>query len=248
MTSLNRRPGLRTLAHAAQGPEAILANLDPQQREVALAARGPVCVLAGAGTARPGRSRTALPISRLRAGRSSPGAGRDIDHQGRRRTARQAAATGAARAGADLEKVRSPTFHSAALRQLTHFWPSTIGGSAPRVLESKISLVAEAARRLGSRPACRSCGMPRARSNGSRSRRYGRRTTRRPVPRRAGRRRWIRAPWPGSRGLRGTAHPAAPGRLRVCAGADGRHPRGVPGGAPRSGTATPASWSTSIRM
>ncbi len=32
------------------GPEAVLAALDPEQREVALAARGPVCVIAGAGT------------------------------------------------------------------------------------------------------------------------------------------------------------------------------------------------------
>ncbi len=32
------------------GSEAVLTNLDPEQREVALAARGPVCVLAGAGT------------------------------------------------------------------------------------------------------------------------------------------------------------------------------------------------------
>src|SRR5215472_13081338 len=34
----------------ADGPEAVLASLDPEQRQVALAARGPVCVLAGAGT------------------------------------------------------------------------------------------------------------------------------------------------------------------------------------------------------
>ena len=32
------------------GPEAVLAALDPEQREVALASRGPVCVIAGAGT------------------------------------------------------------------------------------------------------------------------------------------------------------------------------------------------------
>ena len=30
------------------GPEAVLAALDPEQREVALATRGPVCVIAGA--------------------------------------------------------------------------------------------------------------------------------------------------------------------------------------------------------
>src|SRR5581483_10201666 len=34
----------------ADGPEAILTALDPEQREVALATRGPVCVVAGAGT------------------------------------------------------------------------------------------------------------------------------------------------------------------------------------------------------
>src|SRR2546429_2166736 len=32
------------------GPEAVLAALDPEQQQVALATRGPVCVLAGAGT------------------------------------------------------------------------------------------------------------------------------------------------------------------------------------------------------
>ncbi len=49
---------------------------------------------------------------------------------------------------AGLERVQARTFHSAALRQLTHFWPSTVGGQAPQVIESKLSLIAEAARRL----------------------------------------------------------------------------------------------------
>jgi DNA helicase II / ATP-dependent DNA helicase PcrA len=34
------------------------------------------------------------------------------------------------------------------LRQLTHFWPLTVGGPPPRVLDSKAPLLAEAARRL----------------------------------------------------------------------------------------------------
>ena len=38
------------------------------------------------------------------------------------------------------------TFHSAALRQLVHFWPQTVGGRPPAVLDSKLSLLAEAAR------------------------------------------------------------------------------------------------------
>jgi DNA helicase-2/ATP-dependent DNA helicase PcrA len=41
---------VETYGPDADGPEAVLAALDPEQREVALATRGPVCVLAGAGT------------------------------------------------------------------------------------------------------------------------------------------------------------------------------------------------------
>ena len=40
------------------------------------------------------------------------------------------------------------TFHAAALRQLTHFWPATVGGRPPAVLDSKVGLLAEAARRM----------------------------------------------------------------------------------------------------
>ena len=43
-----------TAPPAGEGPDAILAALDPEQREVALAGRGPVCVLAGAGTGKTG--------------------------------------------------------------------------------------------------------------------------------------------------------------------------------------------------
>ena len=50
--------------------------------------------------------------------------------------------------GGGLERVQARTFHSAALRQLTHFWPSTVGGRPPAVLDSKVSLLAEAARGL----------------------------------------------------------------------------------------------------
>ena len=46
------------------------------------------------------------------------------------------------------EQVQARTFHAAALRQLTHFWPATVGGLAAAVLDSKIGLVAEAARRM----------------------------------------------------------------------------------------------------
>jgi DNA helicase-2/ATP-dependent DNA helicase PcrA len=50
--------------------------------------------------------------------------------------------------GAGLEQVQARTFHSAALRQLTHFWPTTVGGPPPAVIDSKLGLLADAARRL----------------------------------------------------------------------------------------------------
>ena len=59
---------------------------------------------------------------------------------------------------AGLDRVQARTFHSAALRQLTHFWPQTVGGPPPAVLDSKISLLAEAASglrvRVPARPSC----------------------------------------------------------------------------------------------
>jgi DNA helicase-2/ATP-dependent DNA helicase PcrA len=135
-------------AGSPDGPEAILAALDPEQRQVALAGRGPVCVLAGAGT---GKTRAvAHRIGYLAAtGQISPARVLAVTFTTRaagelRGRLRQ---LGALVPGTGLEQVQARTFHAAALRQLTHFWPSTIGGQPPRVLESKISLLAEAARR-----------------------------------------------------------------------------------------------------
>ena len=136
-------------AASLSGPEAVLANLDPEQREVALAPRGPVCVLAGAGT---GKTRAvahriaylaataqADPARVLAVTFTTRAAG---ELRGRLRQLGQIVP------GTALDKVQARTFHSAALRQLTHFWPATVGGAAPRVLQSKISLVAEVARRM----------------------------------------------------------------------------------------------------
>src|SRR6266852_7733967 len=130
--------------------DAVLAALDPEQREVALAARGPVCVLAGAGT---GKTRAvahriayAVAIGVVDPGRvlavtfTTRAAG---ELRGRLRQLGTAAVP-----GTGMERVQALTFHAAALRQLNHFWPSTVGGQPPRVLDSKISLVAEVARRL----------------------------------------------------------------------------------------------------
>ena len=132
------------------GPEAVLASLDPDQREVALASRGPVCVLAGAGTGktRAVAHRIAYAVA---TGVVDPGRVLAVTFTTRaagelRGRLRQLGAT--AVPGTGMERVQALTFHAAALRQLNHFWPSTVGGPPPRVLDSKISLVAEAARGL----------------------------------------------------------------------------------------------------
>jgi DNA helicase-2/ATP-dependent DNA helicase PcrA len=131
-------------------PDAVLAALDSEQREVALAARGPVCVLAGAGT---GKTRAvahrigyAVATSVVRPDRvlavtfTTRAAG---ELRNRLRELGQQAVP-----GGGLERVQARTFHAAALRQLTHFWPSTVGGQPPALVESKMALLAEAAKRV----------------------------------------------------------------------------------------------------
>jgi DNA helicase II / ATP-dependent DNA helicase PcrA len=137
-------------SEAMSGSDAVLAALDYEQRAVVLAARGPVCVLAGAGT---GKTRAvahriayAVATGVVRSDRvlavtfTTRAAG---ELRGRLRQL-----GGQAVPGAGLEQVQARTFHSAALRQLTHFWPTTVGGPPPAVIESKVGLLAEAARRM----------------------------------------------------------------------------------------------------
>ncbi|HMD91731.1 MAG TPA: ATP-dependent helicase [Trebonia sp.] len=125
----------------------LLAALDPEQREVALATRGPVCVLAGAGTGKT-RAITHRIAYAVATGVVNP--------------AHVLALTFTVRAAGELrgrlrvlgggaEAVRASTFHSAALRQLTYFWPRVIGGRPPKLVESKLPLLREAARGLGMR-------------------------------------------------------------------------------------------------
>jgi DNA helicase-2/ATP-dependent DNA helicase PcrA len=128
------------------GPEAVLAALDPEQREVALATRGPVCVIAGAGT---GKTRTIAHrvAYAVRTGVVNPAHVLAVTFTTRaagelRGRLRQLDGPG----GSGLGQVAARTFHSAALRQLVHFWPVTVGGRPPAVLDSKVSLLAEAAR------------------------------------------------------------------------------------------------------
>lgn len=134
---------------ARNGPDAVLGSLDPEQREVAVAARGPVCVLAGAGT---GKTRAVAHRIAYTAAIGAVDPARVLAVTFTTRAAGELRARlrqlGTAVPDAGLERVQARTFHAAALRQLTHFWPSAVGGPVPQVLESKIGLMAEAARRL----------------------------------------------------------------------------------------------------
>jgi DNA helicase-2/ATP-dependent DNA helicase PcrA len=125
----------------------LLAALDPEQRAVALARTGPVCVLAGAGTGKT-RAITHRIAYAVATGAVNPGQVLALTF-----TVRAAGELrGRLRAlGGGAEGARATTFHAAALRQLTYFWPRVIGGRPPRLVESKLPLLREAARDLGAR-------------------------------------------------------------------------------------------------
>ncbi len=127
-------------------PDALLDDLDPEQREAARAVTGPVVVLAGAGT---GKTRTithraayavasgVVPASALLAVTFTARAA------GEMRTRLRALGVGG---------VQARTFHSAALKQLGYFWPRVVGGAPPTLLTNKFGLVGNAAARSGLRP------------------------------------------------------------------------------------------------
>lgn len=125
-------------------PDDLLTALDPEQREVAMATRGPVCVLAGAGT---GKTRA---ITHRIAYAVATGVVNPAHVLALTFTVRAAGEMrGRLRLlGGGAEGVRATTFHSAALRQLTYFWPKAIGGRVPKLIASKHALVREAARDL----------------------------------------------------------------------------------------------------
>ena len=133
-------------------PDGILRALDAEQRTVATLQHGPVCVLAGAGT-----GKTRAITHRIAYGVRS----------GIHRPQHLLAVTFTARAAGQMRTrlrslgvtgVQARTFHAAALRQLSYFWPQAIGGGLPSLIEHKAALVADAALRLGlavDRPAVR---------------------------------------------------------------------------------------------
>lgn len=123
----------------------VLAGLDPQQLAVATSLEGPVVVLAGAGT-----GKTRAMTHRIAYG----------VQLGVHEAQRSMALTFTTRAAGELRTrlrdlgvpaVAARTFHSAALRQLRHFWPRISGGQFPQVMASKAALVGQAASACGMR-------------------------------------------------------------------------------------------------
>lgn len=121
----------------------LLDALDPDQRAVALALTGPVCVLAGAGTGKT-RAITHRIAYGVQTGTYSPTSVLAVTF-----TARAAGEMRTRLRDLGVTGVQARTFHAAALRQLSFFWPQVVGGPPPRILEHKAPVVAEAASRLG---------------------------------------------------------------------------------------------------
>ena len=121
-----------------------LAALADDQRVVAPTLHGPLCVLAGAGTGKT-RAITHRIAHGVRSGAHHPQHLLAVTF-----TARAAGEMRSRLRDLGVAGVQARTFHSAALRQLTFFWPQAIGGGGvPRIQEHKAPLVAEAAGRLG---------------------------------------------------------------------------------------------------
>ncbi|MPV38326.1 ATP-dependent DNA helicase UvrD2 [Georgenia subflava] len=123
--------------------EELLAALDDDQRAVAEHLTGPLCVLAGAGTGKT-RAITYRIANGVRSGTYNPQTVLAVTF-----TARAAGEMRSRLRDLGVAGVQARTFHAAALRQLSYFWPTAIGGSLPRIAEHKAGLVAEASGRLG---------------------------------------------------------------------------------------------------
>ena len=124
-------------------PEELLEALDLDQRAVATQVAGPLAVLAGAGT---GKTRA---ITYRIAYGAAVGAFDPSNVLAVTFTQRAAFEMRHRLAQLGVPKAQARTFHSAALRQLRHFWPTVVGGPLPDVIPHKASLVAASAARLG---------------------------------------------------------------------------------------------------
>ena len=120
----------------------LLDDLDPEQRAAAEAPLGPVCILAGAGTGKT-RAITARIARQVTSGAVAADSVLAVTF-----TTRAAAELRGRLRALGASGVQARTFHSAAHRQLSYFWPAVLGGRMPRVIDSKVPAVASAAGRL----------------------------------------------------------------------------------------------------
>ena len=130
---------------AAMSADQILDALDPEQREVATALHGPVAVLAGAGTGKT-RAITHRIAYGVRVNAYAPHSVLAVTF-----TARAAGEMRQRLRALGVAGVQARTFHAAALRQLSYFWPEVVGGQMPRLVEQKAALVGRAANAVGMR-------------------------------------------------------------------------------------------------
>ena len=119
--------------------EALLENLDPEQREAAETLVGPTCILAGAGT---GKTRTVTHRIAYGIAKGYYAANRVLALT---YTNRAAGELRARLRQLGIGAVSVKTFHAAALSQLEFFWPQFAGVPAPSVLESKARLISKVA-------------------------------------------------------------------------------------------------------
>lgn len=127
----------------SRSPEELLGALDPQQQEVALQVAGPLCVRAGAGTGKT-RAITYRIAYGAAKGEIDPTSVLAVTF-----TSRAAAEMATRLRALGARGVQAKTFHSAALRQLIHFWERAYGGDRPGLTKNKASLIASAVGRLG---------------------------------------------------------------------------------------------------
>lgn len=131
---------------AGPRPDDLLAGLDPEQRRVAETLRGPVRVLAGAGT---GKTRA---ITHRIAHGVATGVYEPTEVLAVTFTTRAAGEMRGRLRMLGAAGVQARTFHSAALRQLRFFWPHVHGTELPTLTESKLGILATAARRTRLEP------------------------------------------------------------------------------------------------
>jgi DNA helicase-2/ATP-dependent DNA helicase PcrA len=137
------------MMNAMPTEHALIAGLDDEQRAAVLAARGPVCVLAGAGT---GKTRTITHRIAHLVGMGHVAASQVLAVTFTQRAAgelrnRLRGLDAASETNAGVGSVQALTFHAAARRQLRYFWPRVVGSGGWELLDSKFSVVAQAAAR-----------------------------------------------------------------------------------------------------